>query len=145
PSPPGRAVGGEGGRTIASPPPFLTTAERRVDAASSDPEAGGTPTGVRAISRGLSEAIPPVWRKTDTAPRRGANPPDRICEFHEIQQRNAATPPGSDATRDDVSGGIAALNPRLIAETPCGVTLPPAGIRMRYDLLFARRRGGPLA
>ena len=35
---------------------------------------------------------------------------------------DAATPPGSNSN-DDVTGDVAALNPRLIAATPAGVEL----------------------
>src|SRR5665213_2413947 len=33
----------------------------------------------------------------------------------------AATPPGSASTADRITGGVASLDPRLIARTPAGV------------------------
>jgi hypothetical protein len=54
--------------------------------------------------------------------RRGASSLDCICAFnHETRRRNAATPAGSNRRRDGLSGGIASLNPRLMARTPIGV------------------------
>jgi hypothetical protein len=52
--------------------------------------------GAKAISRWLSEAIPPVTEVAVLAPRRGAT------------------------TYVQVSGGVAPLNRRLIAVTPAG-------------------------
>ena len=109
---------------------------RPADAGSSDFQSGGTPIGVRAISRGLSEATPPVWTERETAPRRGASLAD---SNEETRRRNAATPSGPGATRDEFSGGVAALNPRLIAEAPYGVVLRTAATGTRHDLLFALR------
>jgi len=79
-----------------------------------------TPQGVPAISRGLSAAIPPVGVKANRTPEGCQQTRAWISalsndDFLPI----AATPAGSNIAETD-SGGIAALNPRLMAGTPMG-------------------------
>ncbi|MFL5240549.1 MAG: hypothetical protein ACJ8FY_00425 [Gemmataceae bacterium] len=76
------------------------------------------PEGVTAISRWLSEATPPV----DDA--RIQNDPGGVAESPRFIQMPSATPAGSNRYYGRSSGGIAALNHRLMASTPPG-SKPP--------------------
>jgi hypothetical protein len=98
----------------------------------------GTPLGVQAISRGLSPhaADDTPGSPTQNRPHPGGVPASciRMASFiskseadfplqnSAITMRSvstvAATPPGSKFTPHKLSGGIASLNPRLMATTP---------------------------
>src|SRR5262249_19540401 len=65
-----------------------------------------TPTGVKAISRWLSEAIPPVKHPGLIDPGRGRS----RCDPYRGRKKRL----------DAMTGGIASLNHRLIASTPPG-------------------------
>src|SRR5262249_34629284 len=87
-----------------------------------------SPRGVQAICRGLSAEIPPIRKVNQIAPPKGCqNLGHRVAAGTEICPWNAASPPGSSARSKTPTGGIAALNPRLIAETPHGVTFCARG------------------
>ena len=67
-----------------------------------------TPAGIAPISRGLREAIPPVCHAPTASTPAGC------------ASRAAATPDGVGTVGDLGTGGIASLNPRLIALNPPG-------------------------
>jgi len=75
------------------------------------------PDGIPAISRGLSAAIPPEHDSaifSDLAGVAAVIPCDNRFHFG-----SAVTPSGADEWHSP-SGGVAALNPRLMAEIPSG-------------------------
>jgi hypothetical protein len=97
------------------PAPFMGLAAQRsrpaVDGGCGAPAAanGLHPDGMPAISRRWGAAPPPVRPH-----------PPRMPTPEGSQHKGAATPPGSNRCRQIVSGGIAALNHRLIAGIPPG-------------------------
>ena len=74
------------------------------------------PPGMQANSRGLSEATPPVVQIQRLTPEQGVADHRRVLLFCA-----SATPYGVYPFADK-SGGIAALNPRLFAVNPCGLS-----------------------
>src|SRR5665213_3411543 len=97
----------------------------------------GTPAGVRAISRGSSEATPPVMRSAVEADPGGVAAalsakstlhsgqaiPAKISRHFEAGRISCAagTPAGVRPRSQFKTGGVASLNLRLIAATPAGV------------------------
>jgi hypothetical protein len=90
------------------------------------------PGGMKAISRWLSAATPPVSRPL-TSPHPGGMPGTRArhCDSPvimqgdrdsdaTIQRETSGIPPGCEALHCCISGGVAALNHRLMAVTPPG-------------------------
>src|SRR5665213_4416101 len=96
----------------------------------------GTPAGVRAISRGSSEATPPDTRREGEADpggvAAGLSAESTLHSGQAIQAKNsrtfeagriscaAGTPAGVRLRSRFKAGGVASLNPRLMAATPAG-------------------------
>ena len=116
-----------------------------------------TPAGVPAISRGLSEATPPV-RKSRIRPHPGGVPASVTVESSADSRVHVSSSIGHSVPNllrplrgrlsicgKRATGGVAALDPRLIAATPSGVGQTPgattralqseAGRSMSTDIL----------
>ena len=88
-----------------------------------------TPTGVPGISRGLSEAIPPKLARRCRSTLEGSQFRRRNTAESEVAKYDLGCwhPSGVQCRIRILTGGIASLNPRLMAATPHGVKARDGG------------------
>src|SRR5436190_7546914 len=82
-----------------------------------------TPAGVPAISRGLSEAIPPVVNRESNCTLEGCQQRSNRNAASDLQAMDAATPPGSKLKRGRLFRGCRYAQPAANRCEPFGV--PP--------------------
>jgi len=87
------------------------------------------PGGLPAVSRGLSAATPPVGCDGNVPTPAGSQRALKHNVFINIQRNNCD--PSRVGTLSPLSGGVAALNPRLMAKTPPGLNSSPGGLYLK--------------